>query len=86
MKRHMEKARAHMGELHDLATKTDASEQKILAAAEKRHATVLSKIEQLQPGIDAAGDDVHDEYLGLVSERGQLEIVIARARKALGSH
>lgn len=86
MKRHIEKARGHLGELGELASKTEAAERKILAGAEKRHAAVLHEIEQLQPGIDAAGDDVHEKYLDLVGERGQLEVVIARARKELEGH
>lgn len=84
MKRHMEKARTDLGELHGMAAKTEAAERKILAAAEKRHAEVTAAIERARPGIDGATDAAQDRYTDLVSERGQLDIVIAKARKVLG--
>lgn len=83
MKRHMDKARAHLGELHDLASKTATTEKNILAAAQKRHAEVCAAIERARPGIEAANDTAQQRYTDLVSERGQLEVVIAKARKAL---
>lgn len=85
MKRHMEKARAHLGELHDLATKTEHTERNILAAAEKRHAEVCKAIERTRPGVEAAPESAQQRYTDLVSERGQLDVVIAKARKALTS-
>lgn len=83
MKRHMENTRASLGELHGLAAKTEAAERNILKAAQKRHAAVVSEIEHMQPGIEGAGDDVHDKYLDLVAERGQLDVVISKAQAAL---
>lgn len=85
MKRHMENARAGLGELHGLAAKTEAAERNILASAEKRHAEVLAAIERARPGIEGASDQAQERYTDLVAERGQLEIVIAKARKVLGS-
>lgn len=85
MKRHMEKARAHLGELHDLATKTEHTERNILAAAEKRHAEVCKAIERTRPGVEAAPESAQQRYTDLVSERGQLDVVIAKARKSLAS-
>ena len=79
----MKKARAHLGELGALSAKTDAAERKILAAAEKRHAVVLAELEELSPGVEGAGDADQDRYLELVAERGQLHIVIAKARQVL---
>lgn len=83
MKRHIEKTRAHLGELHGLAAKTEATERKILAAAEKRHAAVMRELDDMRPGVEGKADDVQDGYLELVSERGQLEVVIAKARAVL---
>ena len=83
MKRHIEKTRAHLGELHALGEKTEAAERKILAAAEKRHAAVLRELDDLRSGIEGMADDVQDRYLALVAERGQLDVVIAKARVVL---
>ena len=80
----MDKARAHLGDLGALATKTEAAERRILAAAQKRLAAVQTQIERARPGIEAGPDSAQDRYLDLVTERGQLELVIARAREALG--
>lgn len=85
MKRHMDKARAHLGELHDLATKTEHTERNILAAAEKRHAEVCKAIERARPGAEVASDSAQQRYTDLVAERGQLDVVIARARKTLAT-
>lgn len=85
MKRHMDKARAHLGELHDLAIKTEHTERNILAAAEKRHAEVSKAIERARPGAETANDSAQQRYTDLVAERGQLDVVIARARKALAT-
>lgn len=85
MKRHIEKARAKLGDLHDLATKTAHTERNILAAAEKRHTEVCAAIERARPGVEAASDSAQQRYTDLVAERGQLDVVIARARKALAA-
>jgi hypothetical protein len=84
MKKHTEKTRAHLGELHALGAKTEAVERKILAAAEKRHAAVLRELDALRPGVEGAGEAKQDDYLALVRERGQLDVVIAKARQVLG--
>lgn len=83
MKAHMEKVRTHLGELGGLASKTEAAERKILASAEKRLATVQAEIDRARPGIEGAGDDAHERYLDLITERGQLHVVIAKSRQAL---
>lgn len=84
MKRHMENARAGLGRLGALAAKTEDAERKILDAAQKRRADVVAGIKQLQPGIEGASDEDQDRYTELVSERGQLDVVIAKAQKTLG--
>jgi vacuolar-type H+-ATPase subunit H len=78
----MDKARAHLGDLHDLAAKTERAERNILAAAEKRHAEVCAAIERARPGVEAAGESAQQRYIDLVAERGKLEVVIAKARSA----
>ena len=84
MKRHMEKARTGLGRLTALAAKTELSERKILDTAQKRRTAVTAEIRKLRPGIEGASDDDQDRYTDLVSERGQLDVVIAKAQKTLG--
>ena len=83
MKRHIDKYRGDLSDLHGMAAKTEAAERNILAAAEKRHAAVVAEIDHLQPGVEGGSPEVHDKYLELVSERGQLEIVLSKARAIL---
>ena len=85
MKRHIANTRAHLGELHGLAAKTEAAERRILQSAEARLQTVNTALERLRPGVEAAPDKSQDRYLELVEERGQLHIVIAKARQVLGA-
>lgn len=85
MKANIERARTQLGELGALAQKTEAAERKILAAAEKRLGVVQAEIEKARPGVEAAEGTAQDRYLELVAERGKLQMVIARAKKALGA-
>ena len=84
MKRHISNTRAHLGELHGLAAKTEAAERRILEQANRRLDEVNAAIERARPGVEGAPESAQDRYLGLVQERGQLNVVIAKARKALG--
>lgn len=84
MKRHLSNTRAHLGELHGLAGKTEASERGILQRAEARLEQVNAMIERQRPGVEAAPDAAQDRYVSLVEERGQLQTVIAKSRHALG--
>ena len=83
MKGHMDKARRHLGELGDLAQRTEAAERGILERAEKRHAELVASIERARPGIEGAPDAAQQRYTDMVAERGQLEVVMARARQSL---
>lgn len=85
MKRHIEKTRTHLGQLHGLAAKTEQAERNILAAAEQRHGVVVAEIERARPGIEGADDAAQQRYTDLIAERGQLEVVMAKARQALGA-
>jgi len=84
MKKHIENTRAHLGELHSLATKTEAAERRILQSATSRLDEVNAAIERLHPGVETAPDASQERYLSLINERGQLATVIAKARQALG--
>lgn len=84
MKRHIENTRAHLGELHGLAAKTEAAERRILERAMSRLDEVNAAIERLRPGVETAPGASQDRYLALIEERGQLGTVIAKARQALG--
>ena len=72
MKAHIDKTQKHLGELSGLASKTEAAERRILAAAQKRLADVQAEIQQLGPGIEGRPDADQDKYIELVAERGQL--------------
>lgn len=84
MKHHIERARSSLGELAGLSAKTDAAERNILNAAEKRLAEVQKSLSRMQAGVESSPEKEQDRYIGLIEERGQLNIVIAKARKALG--
>lgn len=84
MKKHIQNTRASLGELHELAAKTESDERRILARAEARMEEVNAMIGRQRPGIESAPDAAQDRYAALVSERGQLQMVIAKARVALG--
>lgn len=84
MKRHIEKTRAHLGELGKLSAKTEAAERRILERASARLDEVNASLERLRPGVEAAPERSQDRYVKLVEERGQLQTVIAKARAALG--
>lgn len=83
MKAHIAKVHAQLGDLAGLSAKTEAAERNILAAAEKRLATVQTAIDRAAAGIEAAPDDAQQRYLDLIAERGQLHTVIAKAKQAL---
>lgn len=83
MKRHMENVRSSLTGLAGLSAKTEAAEQNILKAALRRLKTVQAELARAGAGVEAAPDKEQDRYLALVTERGQLEIVISKARKAL---
>lgn len=85
MKRHISNTRASLGELHSLAAKTEADERGILERAEARLERVVAMIERQRPGVEAAPDAAQDRYTDLVRERGQLHVVIAKARAALSA-
>lgn len=84
MKRHISNTRASLNDLGSLASKTEDDERGILSRAEGRLADVVAQIDRQRAGVEAAPDPAQDRYLSLVEEKGQLEIVIAKAKKALG--
>lgn len=84
MKRHIANTRRQLGDLHALAGKTEAAERRILERAEARLGEVNDELDRLRPGVEAAPDSSQDRYTSLIEERGQLHVVIAKARSALG--
>jgi CHAD domain-containing protein len=84
MTKHIEQTQSQLGELHGLSAKTEAAEQRILSAAIKRLDVVNAAIERARPGVEGAPDNAQDRYVALVNERGQLNLVIAKAKRALG--
>lgn len=83
MKAHMDRVRNNLGDLGVLADKTEKAERAILKRAEARLQEVSTLIERAQPGVEASDDAAQQRYLDLVTERGQLHTVIAKARQAL---
>lgn len=83
MKRHISNTRTHLSNLAGLAERTERTERRILEQAEKRLDEVQAAIEHARPGIEAAPDAAQRRYQDLVSERGQLNMVIAQAKKVL---
>jgi hypothetical protein len=84
MKRHIENTRASLTDLHSLSATTEAAERRILGQARARLDDVNAMLERQRPGVEGAPDAAQDRYLSLVQERGQLHIVIAKAKAALG--
>ena len=63
-----------------MAAKTLEAERRILAAAEDRLGQVEADIQKLRPRV-VLDQDAAEDYQRLVLERGQLAMVIARARQ-----
>lgn len=83
MKRHIANTRGQLSELDALARKTAADEHRILERASSRFDEVTAMIERQRPGVEGASDDAQSRYLDLVEERGQLQNVIAKAKRSL---
>lgn len=83
MKKHIINTRDKLGDLAGLADRTQRTEQRILEQAEKRLAEIQAKIDRSEKGVEGASEDGQSAYLELISERGQLQQVIARARTNL---
>lgn len=75
--------RGRLGKLAGLASKTEADEKAILEKAEARLQEVNAGLDRHRPGVEAAPDASQDRYLDLVQERGQLHIIIAKAKATL---
>lgn len=80
----VEDVRAHLGELGRLTGDTELAERRILGQAQQRLDLVNEMLERQRPGVEGAPDAAQDRYLDLVQERGQLQMVIAKAKHSLG--
>lgn len=83
MKAHIAATQSKLGDLAALSSKTLAAEKKILSSAVRKLEQVNSELDKFA-GVDGAGDDEQANYLALVKERAQLNIVIAKAKSTLG--
>ena len=72
----------HLGELAAMSRQTEAAERRILDVATKRLADVQGDIAKMRP---AAITTHGDAYMALIQERGQLNQVIAQARRVLAA-
>ncbi|MDU7523501.1 MAG: hypothetical protein E7K72_19305 [Roseomonas mucosa] len=78
--RHIAAARQRLSHLQGIAGRTAAAERRILDLAEKRHAEVLADLARLRPRVNL-DPDAAEQYQRLTMERGQLDMVTARARQ-----
>jgi len=76
--------RSQLADLSALQARTDADERKILAAAEKRHDDLQKQMAELKKDAILDVDGAAARYLAMTDELGQVSIVIAKAREALG--
>lgn len=83
MKAHVAATQSRLGDLAALSSKTLAAEKKILSSAVRKLEHVNSELDKFA-GVDGADDDKQANYLALVKERAQLNIVIAKAKSILG--
>ncbi|MEX3934812.1 hypothetical protein AB4Y32_23995 [Paraburkholderia phymatum] len=72
-----------LGELAALAYQCDEAELRILARATERLEQVNLLIEPARVAALSGGDEERSAYEALIAERGVLEQVIARAKRAL---
>lgn len=79
---HIDAAAARLAHLGALSAHTDSVERNILAAAEKRLEIVEADLSSLRPRVNLE-EGAASRYQELVLERGNLNLVIARAKEAL---
>lgn len=75
--------RGQLAELSALQSRTDADERKILSSATQRLGAVNAMLKLAEPGARQGDADAEAQYQALVLERGQLNIVISKARQVL---
>lgn len=83
MNKIIENSKGRLAHLSGLASRTAKAERNILKSAVLRLAVVQKAIDD-SVGVDGGGDKKESDYLSLIHERGQLNIVIDKARAALG--
>ena len=77
-----DKVRGNLGELAAMAAQTDEAERKILKMATARLEVVESQIEQTRKTAFTNGESAQ-KYQKLITERGTLHQVIAKANAVL---
>lgn len=81
--KHLAAAGRRLGHLAGLAERSEQAERNILTAAERRLADIHADVAKLRPRAltDSSAGEL---YTNLIAEKGQVELVIARAKRALG--
>jgi hypothetical protein len=82
MQAHIDNTHRNLGQLAVMAQQTEAAERKILARATQRLDEVQAELPKARQGALTGGGE---QYMRLVKEQGQLQQVIAQARKVLGA-
>jgi len=81
--KHIAAAQRRLSHLAGIGGETKKAEQNILRGAAARLLVVTSELTTLRPRVNLSAAE-SASYQALTLERGQLAIVIANARKALG--
>lgn len=82
--RHIDAAKRRLAHLGGLSARTEATERRILDAAQARIEAVEADLNALK-GRALVDDEAADRYRALTFEHGQLDMVIARARQELSA-
>ena len=73
--------RRDMADLSSAASASERASEEIRKAAEQRHASALSRLDELR--ARALNDEAAEaEYLGLIAEKARLELVLGNAAKS----
>jgi hypothetical protein len=85
MKPNPDKIKSHLGELGALSAQTQKMEQKILTSAQKRLSVVEKSIDPARIAAQSGAAEAEEKYQSLILERGQLHIVISKAKHILAA-
>lgn len=85
MNAHIDNTRQQLGELGAMGRQTEDMERHILSVATERLDAMRGELEHACVEALTGNDDAKARYAGMVTERGRLEQVIARARAELGA-
>jgi hypothetical protein len=83
LEKHIAGTKSRLAQLAGLAARTEAAERRIAGAAEDRRAALCADLDKLRPRVHL-DPGAAEQYQALVLERGQIDTVLANARRVLG--